>query len=100
MGLKLTFGWVCLLILSLSVCITEAQGQTKDFNVKNYGAIADGATDNSKVIHFFYLSFTRSEKSLNNSYSFLDFFTLFLCFFVIMGSIKTYLNLKCYVSKI
>nr|XP_023925812.1 exopolygalacturonase-like [Quercus suber] len=49
MGLKLTFGWVCLLILSLSVCITEAQGQTKDFNVKNYGAIADGSTDNSKA---------------------------------------------------
>ena len=53
MGLKLTFGWVCLLILSLWVCITEAQGETKDFNVKNYGAIADGATDNSKVILFF-----------------------------------------------
>ena len=51
MGLKLT--WVCLLILSLSVCVTEAQGETKDFNVKNYGAIADGATDNSKVILFF-----------------------------------------------
>lgn len=62
MGLKLTFGWVCLLVLSLSVCITEAQGQTKDFNVKNYGAIADGKTDNSKVILFFYLSFNRSEK--------------------------------------
>ena len=75
MGLKLT--WVCLLILSLSVCVTEAQGETKDFNVKNYGAIADGATDNSKVILFF----------------------LFV-FCVMMGSIKTDLNLKCYVSKI
>jgi hypothetical protein len=46
MGLKFTFCWVCLL-LCLLVWVTEAQ----IFNVKDYGAIADGATDNSEVIH-------------------------------------------------
>ncbi|GMY25568.1 exopolygalacturonase-like [Fagus crenata] len=44
MGLKFTFCWVCLL-LCLLVLITEAQ----IFNVKDYGAIADGATDNSEA---------------------------------------------------
>ena len=52
MGLKFTFCWVCLL-LCLLVWVTEAQ----IFNVKDYGAIADGATDNSEVIHMTLIGF-------------------------------------------
>jgi hypothetical protein len=46
MGSKLVFGWACLLI-SLMVLVTEVRGQVKIFNVMNYSAIADGATDNT-----------------------------------------------------
>jgi hypothetical protein len=49
MSLKFSFGWVCLL-LSLLVWVNEAKGQAKIFDVKKYGAIADGVTDNSEVI--------------------------------------------------
>ncbi|GMY33501.1 exopolygalacturonase-like [Fagus crenata] len=47
MSLKFSFGWVCLL-LSLLVWVNEAKGQAKIFDVKKYGAIADGVTDNSE----------------------------------------------------
>jgi hypothetical protein len=48
MGSKLGFGWACLLT-SLMVLVTEVRGQAKIFNVMNYSAVADGATDNSQV---------------------------------------------------
>ncbi|XP_059441901.1 exopolygalacturonase-like [Corylus avellana] len=47
MGSKLAFGWACLLTC-LMVLVTEVRGQVKFFNVMNYGAVADGATDNSE----------------------------------------------------
>jgi hypothetical protein len=50
MGSKLAFGWACLLT-SLMVLVTGVRGQIKFFNVMNYGAVADGATENSEVIH-------------------------------------------------
>lgn len=40
------------LLMLLLVRIIEAQGQLKLFNVKKYGAIADGKTDNAKVYSF------------------------------------------------
>ncbi|KAF5460093.1 hypothetical protein F2P56_019988 [Juglans regia] len=40
-------GWVCLL-MSLLQCTVESHGPPKSFNVMEYGAIADGATDNSE----------------------------------------------------
>lgn len=50
MGSKLAFGWACLLT-SLMVLVTGVRGQIKFFNVMNYGAVADGATENSEVIY-------------------------------------------------
>ncbi|XP_059442085.1 exopolygalacturonase-like [Corylus avellana] len=48
MGSKPAFGWACLLT-SLMVLVTGVRGQFKFFNVMNYGAVADGATDNSQA---------------------------------------------------
>jgi hypothetical protein len=48
MGSKLGFGWACLLT-SLMALVTDVRGQAKIFNVMNYSAVADGATDNSQV---------------------------------------------------
>ncbi|XP_059442087.1 exopolygalacturonase-like [Corylus avellana] len=48
MGSKLGFGWACLLT-SLMVLVTEVRAQVKFFNVMNYSAVADGATDNSQA---------------------------------------------------
>jgi hypothetical protein len=49
MGSKVGFGWARLLTISLMVLVTEVRGQVKIFNVMNYSAVADGATDNSRV---------------------------------------------------
>jgi hypothetical protein len=54
MAAKILFAF-CLLLL---VCIAESQPDvTKFFNVKNYGAIADGKTDNSAVCNNYFYSF-------------------------------------------
>lgn len=51
MGLSLGFQKVCLFVMFLLVSITEAQNQNqyKAFDVRKYGAVSDGKTDNSKV---------------------------------------------------
>jgi hypothetical protein len=49
MGSKHAFGWACLLT-SLMVLVTGVRGQVKLFNLMDYGAVADGATENSEVI--------------------------------------------------
>lgn len=39
----------CVRLLLFLVFINNVQAQRKTFNVKQYGAVADGKTDNSKV---------------------------------------------------
>lgn len=51
MGSKFAFAWVfSLLSLLVWVTVADHEGKPKFFNVMEYGAVADGATDNSEVI--------------------------------------------------
>ncbi|XP_040989008.1 exopolygalacturonase-like [Juglans microcarpa x Juglans regia] len=49
MSLTIFLGWVCLLMSGLPQFPSESQGPPKFFNVMEYGAIADGVTDNSEA---------------------------------------------------
>ena len=57
------------------VLVTEVRGQAKIFNVMNYSAVADGATDNSQVNSYDIASLL---VSLNFIESFFFFFVLLL----------------------
>ena len=85
MGTKLGFGWACLLT-SLMVLVTEVRGQAKIFNVMNYSAVADGATDNSQVNSYYIacllvsLNFIKSNYFVNIILYF-NFWVFFFFFF-------------------